>query len=136
MQSSFAYIRLRAPPANIPGQPLLSTFAELEAQNAAQNTQSTQNPSQPESVAPPSQEEFVKDIQELSKDMVLKEQQIEVLIASLPGLNTSEKEQVQRMKDLQSELEEIEGERLEAVKEKEALLKKVEDRILRAGAAR
>ncbi|KAJ4289106.1 RNA polymerase II mediator complex subunit [Kalmusia sp. IMI 367209] len=137
MQSSFAYIRLRAPPANIPGQPLLSTFAEFDAQNAAQNTQNTsQTASQPQPTAPPTQEEFQKDIQELSKDMVLKEQQIEVLIASLPGLNTSEQEQVQRMKELERELEEIEGERLAAVKEKEVLLQKVEDRIVRAGAVR
>ncbi|KAJ4353544.1 RNA polymerase II mediator complex subunit [Didymosphaeria variabile] len=74
-----------------------------------------------------------KDIAELSRDMVLKEQQIEVLIASLPGLDKSEAEQVARMKELEKELEGLEGERLRAVEEKEALVKKVEGKILKAG---
>lgn len=136
MQASLTYIKTRAPPAPIPGQPLLSSFAEHEAQAAAQS-QSSSHPSQPSQapatpaapLAPPSQEEFQKDIRELSRDLLLKEQQIEILVGSLPGLNTSEKEQVERMKELERQLEEIEGERLAAVKEKEVLVRKVEDRI-------
>jgi mediator of RNA polymerase II transcription subunit 21 len=68
--------------------------------------------------------------------MLLKEQQIEVLIASLPGLNTSEKEQVERMKELERELEGLEGERVQAVKEREGLLKRVEEKIGSVGSMR
>jgi mediator of RNA polymerase II transcription subunit 21 len=129
MQASLTYIKTRAPPGHIPGQPLLATFAEMEAQNASQSTsQPTTQPSQ-QSTAPPTQEEFQKDIRELSRDLVLKEQQIEVLIASLPGLNSSEEEQMERMRELERELEALEGERVEAVKQREVLQKKVEEKI-------
>lgn len=144
MQASLTYIKSRAPPAPIPGQPLLSTFAEHEAQSAAQaasqsqstqtQTQPSQQPSQPP--PPPSQEEFHRDLRELSRDLLLKEQQIEVLVASLPGLNASEKEQVERMKELERELEEIEGERVEAVREKERLVRRVEEKIMSVGGGR
>ncbi|KAL1607969.1 RNA polymerase II mediator complex subunit [Paraconiothyrium brasiliense] len=130
MQSSFAYIRNRAPPAPIPGQPMLSSMQEFEAQNIAAANPSAAPPAPPPL---PTAEEFQKDIAELSRDMVLKEQQIEVLIASLPGLDKSEAEQVARMKELEKELEGLEGERMRAVEEKEALVKKVEGKIVKAG---
>lgn len=132
MQSSFAYIRVRAPPANIPGQPVLSSLAEHQHQAALQANPN--NPNQPPAPEPPvSQEQYRKDIAELSRDMVFKEKQIEALIAGLPGLQNSEAEQMRRMKELEKELEELEGERIAAVKEREALVKKVEDKIVRAG---
>ncbi|PSN70713.1 hypothetical protein BS50DRAFT_485608 [Corynespora cassiicola Philippines] len=130
MQSSLAYIKNRAPPANIAGQPLLSSFAEYEAQ-ATQTTQS--DPSQQQPPPPPSQDEFLADIKTLSKDLVLKEQQIEYLIAHLPGLKSSEKEQVDRMKELERQLEEVEEERKEAAKERDLLVRKVEDKIIGVG---
>ncbi|KAL5411096.1 hypothetical protein PMIN04_010382 [Paraphaeosphaeria minitans] len=130
MQASFAYIRNRAPPTSIPNQPILSSMQEFEASNAA-----TLNPSAAPPAPPPSlpRDEFLKDIAELSRDMVLKEQQLEVLVASLPGLDKSEAEQVARMKELERELEGLEGERLRAVEEKEALLRRVEGKIVKAG---
>ena len=136
MNASLKYIKNRAPPGIIPGQPHLSSFAEIEAQAA------TQNPSQPAAQAdtqpppPPTQEEYQNDIRELSRDMILKEQQIEVLVASLPGLNTSENEQMERMKELERELEGLEGERIEAVREREDLLKRVEEKIGSVGGMR
>jgi mediator of RNA polymerase II transcription subunit 21 len=139
MNASLKYIRNRAPPGAIPGQPLLDTFAELEAKNAAQNLPNPANPAQQapaESVAPPTQEEYQNDMKEMSRDMVLKEQQLEVLIASLPGLNTSEGEQVERMKALEAELAGLEGERVEAVREREALVRRVEERIRSVGSMR
>ncbi|KAF1949513.1 CSE2-domain-containing protein [Byssothecium circinans] len=139
MQSSLAYIRVRAPPAAIPNQPLLSTFAEHEAQSAAAQaaSQPNSNPSQAAPPPPPpSPEEFQKDVRELSRDLYLKEQQIEVLIASLPGLDTSEKEQVERMRELERELEGLEGERVRAVREKEGLVTLVEERIRSARSVR
>lgn len=145
MDMSLKYIKNRAPPGDIPGQPRVTSFAEQEAQAATQaQSQSTSGPQAnsnngtqpPPPPAMPTQEQYQKDIRELSKDMVLKEQQIEVLIASLPGLNSSETEQIERMKALERELESLEGERLDAVKEKERLLRKVEEKIGGVGSVR
>ena len=132
MQSSFAYIRVRAPPATIPGQPTLSSYAEHQHQTALQANPN--NPHLPPAPDPPvSQEQYQKDIAELSRDMVFKEKQIEALISALPGLKNSEEEQLARMKELEAELDALEGEREEAVREKEALVKRVEEKIVRAG---
>lgn len=109
---------------------MLSSMQEFEAQNIAAANPSAAPPAPPPL---PTAEEFQKDIAELSRDMVLKEQQIEVLIASLPGLDKSEAEQVARMKELEKELEGLEGERMRAVEEKEALVKKVDGKIVKAG---
>lgn len=140
MQSQLFQIRTRAPPSVPLGQQKLSSFAEKEAadksENAAQNpsTQLTQIADAPP--AQPTKEQFEEDLKEMAKDLVVKSQQIELLIANLPGVNSSEAEQVQRMKDLEKELEELEGERVHAVQEKEALLKKVEEKIVGVGRVR
>jgi mediator of RNA polymerase II transcription subunit 21 len=139
MQSSLAYVRTSAPPAAIAGQPLLSTFAEAQAQAEAANHASHPNSDQPAPELPPpppSQEQFQQDVHTMSRDLVLKEQQIEMLVASLPGLDTSEKEQVERMKELEKELEDLEEERLRAVKEKDGLVRMVEERIGSVGVTR
>lgn len=136
MQSSLAYIHYRTPPAPIAKQPLLSSFADHEAQAAQQAAASQPNNGAAAPAMPPplpTQEEFQKDIRELSRDLLLKEQQIEILIGSLPGLHSSEAEQVERMRELERELEDLEGERLKAVKEKEDLVKLVEERIQSLG---
>lgn len=72
-------------------------------------------------------------MKEMAKDLVVKSQQIEMLIANLPGVNSSEEEQVRRMKELERELEELEGERVKAVEEKKELLKMVEEKIMGVG---
>jgi len=146
MYTSLRYIKETAPPAPIPGQPLLASFSDLESQNPPANPPSnpsqpqnsnsiTQTASDPNAPAPTTisqasqdsrQEAFAKDIRELSKDIVIKEQQIETLIANLPGLRTTEDEQVARMRELEHQLQEIEGERVEAVREKELLVARVE----------
>ncbi|KAF1968549.1 hypothetical protein BU23DRAFT_558434 [Bimuria novae-zelandiae CBS 107.79] len=130
MQSSFAYIRLQAPPSVPPGQPALTAHAEFEYK-----AQVERNPQNPPAAPPPiaSPEQYRKDIAELSRDMVVKERQIELLIANLPGLENSEEEQVQRMKELEKELEALEGERLKALEDKERLVKMVEEKIIKAG---
>ena len=69
-------------------------------------------------------------------DITKKASQIELLIASLPGLNSSEKDQVARMKELERELEELEEERMQAVREKAALVKMVEEKIMGVGKTR
>ncbi|KAF1935782.1 CSE2-domain-containing protein [Clathrospora elynae] len=142
MARSLANIKQNAPPSIPPGQQRLDSFAELEARNAAENAQSTANPSQltqapgPATPAAVSPDQFRKDIKEWAHDITIKEGQIEHLIAHLPGLDMSEEEQVQKMKELQKELEELEVERVQAVKEKGMLLRMVEDRIVGVGRMR
>lgn len=133
MTLALHHIRDRAPPTAPPGQPLLTSFAEHASQSQSQATVS--DPSQPQDgteagIKSLSPEELHKDIKELSYDLIMKEQQLEKLIRQLPGVGNSERDQVERMKELQRQLEEIEDERVAAVKEKEALVKQVEDRIL------
>lgn len=140
MQSHFTYIKEKAPPSIPPGQPEVDSFVEREAKTAAEN-QATQNPAEPSQSAPkipalPTQEEFQSTIKEFARDMVLKQQQIEYLIANLPGVNTSEEEQMARMKQLETQLEELEEERLQAVEEKKRLLNKVEEKIMGVGRMR
>lgn len=132
MYTSLRHIKETAPPAPIPGQPLLVSFTELESQSTTtQPTQPTQEASNP--AAPVTQASFAADIRELSHDLVIKEQQIETLIANLPGLKKTEEEQVAQMKELERQLLEIEGERVEAVREKERLVARVEGVIGRVG---
>lgn len=63
---------------------------------------------------------------ELAQDLILKEQQIEYLISRLPGLENSERDQEQMIKQLEEELKIAEEERKKAVKEKEAVLERLE----------
>lgn len=74
---------------------------------------------------------FQAGMLELAQDLIVKEQQIEYLISSLPGLDNSERDQEQSIKDLEEELKVAEVQRLEAVKEKEEVLAKL-DQVLRS----
>jgi mediator of RNA polymerase II transcription subunit 21 len=146
MYSGLSYIKEKAPPSAPPGQPPLSSFQEYEHQQAAANnlasqstsTQPTQgtagtqpsDPSQPSAPVILTQEQFAADIRELSRDLVVKEQQLELLIKNLPGIGSSEKEQVERMKELERRLEELEGERMQAESDKDELVQRVEGRIM------
>ena len=140
MQRQLTHIKINAPPSVPPGQQRVDTFAEVQAKTTTENTQTSTNPSQPTQEAAPrehiSQEQFEKDIKEFASDIVLKQQQVEALIAGLPGLNVSEEQQIQRMKQLEQELEDLEGERMQAVKEKEVLLRRVEEKIMGVGRVR
>jgi mediator of RNA polymerase II transcription subunit 21 len=137
MSASLRQIKDNAPPSVPPGQQRLDSFAEVQARNAAEDNQNSANPTElPQPPVMPSQEQFDADMKEMAQDITLKEQQIEKLIAHLPGLNWSEKEQIERMKELERQLEELEGERVQAVREKETLLKMVEDKITGVGRVR
>jgi len=61
---------------------------------------------------------------------VLKEQQIEVLVDSLPGLGNSQAQQEARIRELEQELRDVEAERREWGTEKERLVERVEGVIL------
>ena len=82
-------------------------------------------------VEPLPADEFQAGQLELARDLIIKEQQIEYLISSLPGLDNSEKDQEQSIKDLEDELKVAETQRLDAVKEKDEVLSKL-DQVLRS----
>ncbi len=79
---------------------------------------------------PDSPRTFAAAQRELARDLIIKEQQIEYLISVLPGIGTSEKEQEERLRELERELKVAEEERLQAVREREEVLEKL-DRVIR-----
>ncbi|ORY18607.1 mediator complex, subunit Med21 [Clohesyomyces aquaticus] len=135
MASVLSVIKERAPSSPIPGQPVHPSLSEQDGhtQSASHPTQTTTQQSGSTQSAGAStqqtQQSFTDDLKELSRDLVLKEQQIELLISRLPGVGTSQKEQMERMKEVEKQLEDIERERNSAVKERAALLEKVENLI-------
>ncbi|KAF4339161.1 mediator-RNA polymerase II transcription subunit 21 [Fusarium beomiforme] len=76
-------------------------------------------------------DEFRAGMVELSQDLVLKEQQIEVLISSLPGLDNSETDQERYIKELEEDLKIAEAQRQEAIKEKDQILSEL-DSVIRS----
>lgn len=68
---------------------------------------------------------------ELARDLVYKEQQIEVLISTLPGLDSSERDQERTIRGLEEELRVADAQREEALGEKREVLAKL-DAVLRA----
>lgn len=68
---------------------------------------------------------------ELSRDLIIKEQQIEVLISSLPGLDNSEMDQERYIKELEEDLKTAETQRQEAIKEKNQILAEL-DGVIRS----
>jgi mediator of RNA polymerase II transcription subunit 21 len=72
---------------------------------------------------------FAAGQKELAQDLIVKEQQIEALISMLPGLENSEKDQEDTIRQLEEELKAAEARRKEAVKEKEMVLARL-DRVI------
>lgn len=68
---------------------------------------------------------------ELAQDLILKEQQIEFLISVLPGLENSENDQEETIKQLEKELRLAEIERQKADKEREQVLARL-DNVIRS----
>jgi len=69
---------------------------------------------------------FKADQKTLVRDMIVKEAQIEYLISALPGLDNSEKDQEERIRQLEEELKATEVRRREALREKEEILKRLD----------
>ncbi|KAI0525904.1 mediator of RNA polymerase II transcription subunit 21 [Xylaria bambusicola] len=68
---------------------------------------------------------------ELAQDLITKEQQIELLISVLPGLDNSEQDQERNIRELEEELKVAEAQRQEAIKEREETLAKL-DSVIRS----
>lgn len=86
---------------------------------------------QPQPVDPLPEDEFRAGLVELSRDLIVKEQQIEVLISTLPGLDSSEKDQEQSIRELEEEMKVAEEQRLDALSEKERVARHL-DEILKS----
>ncbi|KAI8284243.1 Mediator of RNA polymerase II transcription subunit 21 [Colletotrichum sp. SAR11_240] len=87
-----------------------------------------QEPDQKE-VDPLPTDEFKEGLAELSRDLIITEQQIEVLISSLPGLDSSEVDQERYIQELEDELKVAEAQRQDAIKEKDQILGKLDEVI-------
>ncbi|CAI0641151.1 Mediator of RNA polymerase II transcription subunit 21 [Colletotrichum siamense] len=87
-----------------------------------------QEPDQKE-VDPLPADEFKEGLAELSRDLIITEQQIEVLISSLPGLDSSEVDQERYIQELEDELKVAEAQRQDAIKEKDQILGKLDEVI-------
>ncbi|CAN6595778.1 mediator of RNA polymerase II transcription subunit 21 [Trichomonascus vanleenenianus] len=75
-------------------------------------------------------EEFKRSLKELAKDVILKTQQVEHLVDSLPGVDSTEQDQLKKLQELEQGLRELEKEHQDALKEKERLLDRCDELIL------
>lgn len=76
-------------------------------------------------------DEFQAGLKELSRDLIVKEQEIEYLISSLPGLENSEKDQERNIRDLEEDLKAAEAQRQDALREKDQILAEL-DTVIRS----
>ncbi|AOW05438.1 mediator of RNA polymerase II transcription subunit 21 [Yarrowia lipolytica] len=76
-------------------------------------------------------EERERTLEELAKDLVVKSQQIDYLIDSLPGIGSSEEHQMQQIEKLQKELEHYDQVTEDVIKEKDELLEHCDELILK-----
>ncbi|PHH59344.1 hypothetical protein CDD81_3372 [Ophiocordyceps australis] len=89
-----------------------------------------QEPHQKE-VDPLPADDFLAGLKELSRDLIVREQQIEYLISSLPGLESSQQDQARLVKDLEEDLKAAEAQRQEALKERDQTLARL-DAVIRS----
>lgn len=82
-------------------------------------------------VEPLSAQQFKDGQRELAQDLITKEQQIELLISTLPGLENSEEDQERTIKQLEEELKAQEAQRKQALKAREEVLGRL-DGVIRS----
>lgn len=66
---------------------------------------------------------------DMAQDLVLKEQQIEFVIRSLPGIGVNSADQEKRMRELEGELRQMEEERAKKEAEKQEMVDLLGDMI-------
>lgn len=76
-------------------------------------------------------EVFRQNLVELARDLVIREQQIEMLISTLPGLENTAGDQERAIRELDEQLREAERQRQEAVQEKRQILTRL-DKVVKS----
>ncbi|PHH54158.1 Mediator of RNA polymerase II transcription subunit 21 [Ceratocystis fimbriata CBS 114723] len=102
---------------------------DLELLDETDQVRDGKNEVEEKEVDPLPAEDFRAGLVELARDLILTEQQIEVLISSLPGLSSTEKDQEVNIRELEEELRAAEAQRQQAIKEKDAVLANL-DRVI------
>jgi mediator of RNA polymerase II transcription subunit 21 len=121
--------------------PLAVTTSQATQQQqppAAQDQIAIQQPQPQQEVEPISSKNpephpptlFTQRLSELAQDLVLKEQQIEALVAALPGIGSSQEAQEARLRELDVELKKVEAEREKWIIERERLAKTLDGWIV------
>lgn len=82
-------------------------------------------------VDPVPADEFKAGQLELARDLIVKEQQIEMLVSTLPGLENSEEDQERNIQELEEELRVAEAQRQEALRDKQEAQKRL-DQVIRS----
>lgn len=76
-------------------------------------------------------QEYQATLRELAQDLVVKEQQIEMLVKELPGQNQSQNDQERRMRELDQEAKVLEPQVREANMSRETLIRRVEETMMK-----
>ncbi|WPG97383.1 hypothetical protein R9X50_00015800 [Acrodontium crateriforme] len=133
MYATLNYIQTRHPYGEIPGQPSQGPDPAPLANGDASQSAANQPEDRPGTPPPEHPEAFKAALHELAQGLVLKEQQMEILINSLPGLGASESDQERRMQELAAELQEVEKERAVAEEEKEQMVETLGALVVKVG---
>lgn len=121
--STFSYLHQRHPleaPQAIPGQ----TFTGTQLAPSTVGEEDTANSTYP--LQPQDPTVFEEAQKELSEDLVLKSQQIQQLIARLPGIDHDEKQQAEDIRELVKKVEDLELERRSKRREMRKLVQRLD----------
>ncbi|KAK4506145.1 hypothetical protein PRZ48_004110 [Zasmidium cellare] len=144
MYASLHYIYNKHPFGEIPGQPSQAPQASQSEPTAngvapaangdAAASQQTlaagqANAEEAPTPVPEPADKFNAAMHEMAQELVLKEQQIEIVIKSLPGIGVNEADQEKRMRELEVELRQMEEERAKKEIEKQAMVDLLGDMI-------
>lgn len=81
-------------------------------------------------VEPLSEDEFKAGQLELARDLIVKTQEIEMIISTLPGLENTEEDQNRYIRELEEELRVAEAQRQDAVREMNVVQERL-DQVIR-----
>lgn len=104
----------------------LAANAPLPGKKDTDGSGPTSAPNEAAEKEPP----FESVINELATDLILKSRQITMIIDSLPGIGTLPEAQLKMISDLLAELNEVEQQRVEKIREKDELLAWCEELIV------